>query len=93
MIGFLILPHEIESFFECRMLGPQAQLTDHFHHAGGDIGGAGVNHRIVIGEWNSRQNLAVIVPIKRGPATVLVLHGQHPANTALHGIQDRTGGL
>ena len=60
-------------------------MTESFKHSAGEVGRAGVDHGVVIGERNVAEELAVVVPIERPPAAVAVLHGQHPAQAQFNG--------
>ena len=45
----------------------------------------GIDHRVVIGEGDVAEELAVVVAIEGPPAAVVVLHGQQPAQAAVDG--------
>src|SRR5690348_2356234 len=65
-----------------RMSGRPAEIAKALDGAGGDVGGRRVNHRIVVGEGNIRQERAIIVAVKRTPAAVTILHAEEPSQAA-----------
>ena len=66
-----------------RIAHAAAQLAQRFQHAAGQVGRAGIDHGVVIGEGDVAEELAVVVAVESAPAAVAILHGQHPAQAAV----------
>jgi natural product biosynthesis luciferase-like monooxygenase protein len=75
MIGLLIVPDKVQGFLHPRFAGRQFQAGERFQHAGRDVAGARVDHRIVIGERHAAEDLHVVVAIERAPTAVLIGEG------------------
>src|SRR5450432_1188988 len=67
------------------MIGEPAKAAEAFEDAGGDVGGAGVDHGVVIGERNVAQKSAVVVAVESAPAAVAILHAEEPLKAAANG--------
>src|SRR5207244_2068101 len=83
----LRLHDEYQRPLHLRVVHTITELAERFERTGGDVGAAGIEHRIVIGERHLGEDFAVDVAIKCGPAAVVVLHRQEPAQAALDGGQ------
>src|SRR5262249_40530633 len=44
-----------------------------FEGTAGEIGRAGVDHGVVIGEWNPAEEFSVVIAIERAPAAITIL--------------------
>src|SRR5450432_2282439 len=64
------------------MIGEPAKAAEAFEDAGGDVGGAGIDHGVVIGERNVAQESAVVVAIESAPAAIAILHAEEPLQAA-----------
>jgi hypothetical protein len=56
-----------------------------FEGAAGEVGRAGVDHRVVVSEGHAAEEVSVVVTIEGAPAAVAVLHGEDPATGAVRG--------
>src|SRR5215475_11538947 len=64
------------------MVGAPTIAAQALQHARRYVGGRRINHRVVIGEWNVAEKLAIIIAIKSAPSTITVLHAEQPLNAA-----------
>ena len=84
-IGLLVVANELDGPIDVRIAQAAAKLAEGLQHAAAKIGRAGIDHGVVIGERHIAEKVAIVVAIERAPAAVAILHGEHPAETALDG--------
>src|SRR5262249_16414303 len=65
--------------------GP-TKLPQTLDNARGHIRRGRIEHCVVIGEWNVVKEGPVVVAIKCAPASVHILHGDHPTDAEPHGM-------
>ena len=91
VVWLLIFPDKIQGALVDFAVGTDAQSGEAFEHTCGNVGGAGVNHRVMISERDLGEDFSRIVGIERAPAPVTALHRLQPANTPAHGMNHRRG--
>src|SRR5262249_50715291 len=84
-VTFLRATEEIDAAADGRIVRFLSPYRECFEGATGEVGRAGVNHGIVIGERHSAEEFRIIVAIERAPAAVAVLHGEDPFSGPLAG--------
>ncbi len=78
----MVAADEGQGALDAFVLEGEPEMADAFENAGGDVRRARVDHRVVIGEWHLGEQPFVVVLVKTGPATIAVLHAEHPADAA-----------
>src|SRR4030095_14428480 len=78
----LILQEKLQRALDGRMFCGPAEAAKAFEHSRGHVSGRRVDHRVVIGKRNAAKDLAIVIAIKRAPATVAVLHTEKPLDAA-----------
>ena len=69
---------EFEAACDDRMRDAVAESPEAFEHARRDVCCRRIDHRVMVGKWNVRQDGAVIVTIERPPSSIVVLHRDEP---------------
>src|SRR5207244_10535328 len=80
----LVFYEELHAAPHRRMIRGPTEAAEAFHDASRHVRGRGINHRVVIGEWNVAKELAVVVAVKCRPAAVAILHTQQPLHYTAH---------
>src|SRR5262245_13422107 len=83
-ITLLLMQQERQSTPESWMLGNKTQCGEGFQSSAGNITGAGINHCIMVRKRNLSKKPPIAPAVKGSPATVVVLHAQHPTQRPLH---------
>src|SRR5207249_3608043 len=81
-VAGLVLQQEFHGALNRRMVRWPAKPAKTFYDACGDVGGRGIDHRVVVREGNVAEELVVVIAVKCAPATVTVLHAEQPLNAA-----------
>src|SRR5262249_25044532 len=78
----LIFQQELQAALHRGMIRRPAETAEAFHYTRGNVRRGWIDHRVVVGERNVAEKLAVVVSVKRSPATITILHAQKPLNGA-----------
>ena len=91
-LGGLIAAQEPQRAADGRVSDAEAgEVAQGLEHARRDVGGAGIDHGVVIGEGDGGQPLLVVAAVEAGPPAVVVLHPHHPGEPAPHRLGARLG--
>ena len=84
-VRLLRAAHVFDGPIDRRIAHAAPQDAEHLQHPAGQVGRAGIDHGIVIGEGHAAEKLVIVVAIEGAPAAVAILHGQHPVDRATRG--------